>query len=462
MFTFQRDTDNTIRCYCAELLTEVVRKTPAIEFESPKDSHPLIITALCSYLPSLLRHLGDTSLPQLGRYRLLLVELLEVLWRQNTRHIYDQIIHSGALKRLLDLFFAYKWNNFLHEYVHNVIVTGLQLQYSDLLYPYLFCDCNIVERILAAEAENKVYNEDGLKKGSNLGFIGHITRISWLLDGKNHFSNESHRYLQGKEDRKGEEETSEAKNDSILSKWKEYIKNTVLPRLERESIFLGMNASPNTTNSSSGNSRNNNQNDFNDTDDNDSGVVDYDDDSMSAYGSFEPSDFYSRVTKEVESEELYEIYDAIDIDRSNAAIGSSGLDIDGSADDDDPIDHLFYELNSKRFSHLKMHYNFGNGYDRNESDDASDENAHDYDVIDDDDDDNVNRIDDFYDEDENENENENENEEDDDVNELGFEGAYNDEDASDAMIHMGAVNIAHNGNGDLYINDDGEYTFLNE
>lgn len=339
-------------------------------------------------------------------------------------------------------------------------MTGLQLQYSDLLYSYLFCDCNIVDRILSAEAENKIYNENGLKRGSNLGFIGHITRISWLLDGKNHVSNESRRYLHEEGDEKGEKGSCES---TVLSRWKEYVKSTILPRLERESIFLGMNSNSN-SGSSTGNSRNTISSGFNDTYYNDGGgIVDFDDDSMSsAYGSFEPSDFYSRVTKEVESEELYEIYDAIDIDRSNATV-SGGLDIDGSGagDDDDPIDHLFYELNNKRFSHLKMSYNFGSGYndrnegdDNDENDDLSGENSHGDDVIDD-----VNRIDDFYDEN-------NDDDDSDDVNGLNFEGVYDDEDASDAMIHMGAVNIAHDGDddddsgGDLYINEDGEYTFF--
>lgn len=526
----QGNISNDIRCYCTELLTEVIRKTPIIDFEASAESHPPILVNICSYLtPSIISFLtkSSSSTPTyLGKFRLLLIEHLEVLWRLNTRYICDQITKSGVLNNILDLFFAFKWNNFLHDSVHNIIVTGLQYQYSDFMYPYLFSECNIAERILKAEDENNIYNENGFKRGSNLGFIGHITRISWLLDNKNNISSDTYQQ-ENNEDTMPNSCGSHTfiKNDTILLKWKEYIKNIVSVRLESQSIFLGSqndfncNNSSNNSNSNSSSSNINRYVDFDaiDYDDND-GYDDVIDNSMSAYGSFDPSDFYSRVTKEVENED--EIYDNYEINKDTSPIMSPSNPItnnncdDENDGDDDPIQHLFYEFNTNRFAHLKMNYNFNNIYNHhlnhhnNSNSNSSDD--------DDNDDDDINSSgsgsnDDVISDDDDDEE-ENSNEESDKINDFygdNFDGGdnsgsleyddddddvYNDgsdsgsgsveeeenergevEDASDAMIHTGIVNIAdhhhhqqqqqlnhHNGlnDGHLYINDDGEYAFF--
>lgn len=347
--------------------------------------------------------------------------LLEVLWLQNTCYIYDQILKSGVLNCLLDLFFTYKWNNFLHDLVQNIVLAGLQLQYADFVYPHLFGECHIAERILAAEEENKVYSASDRGNKSNLGYIGHVTRMSWLLDSKKHTLSDRDFKCQ-EEDDVGCGSYAFIKDDGLLLKWKDYIKNTVSTRLETQSAFLGS--------ESSGHSAPNA----------------LDDNSMSAYGSFEPSDFYSRVTNEIESEEIYDNFGGINVNRLNDDDDDDD-DITGvrninNNDDDDPIDNLFYELNSMRFSHLKINYNFDTEY--NESDENEDE-----------------------DEDGNEKENGNDEESNDDFydnddDDEDFFDDYSSEDASDAMIHRGVINFAHSHNGNLYINDDGEYAFFDE
>ena len=354
---------------------------------------------------------------------------MEALWHQNTRRVYEQIIGAGLFNSLLDLFFGYKWNNLLHDSVMSIIVAGVQLQCSEFVYPHLCRECHIVERILAAEDENKAYNkESSVKGGSNLGNIGHITTMSWILDNNNNNNNNSNNSNDDNNNNNNDDDEEEDEdsgggrggvsayidNETLLHKWKDYISNVVSPRLSNQSKCLG--------------SENENKSDDNDDDD-------YYDNSMSAYGSFGPSDFYSRVNKEAESEEEEEEEEDDDDDDDNNVSGygcvSNDNDNNNNNNNNNFDNHLTYGLGGNQTYHcLPVNVNYD--VSRNDRYDDDEEEV----------------VEGYAFEDE--------------MNEDDFDDCDDAEDASDAMIHTGAVNLVHHNNDGVWINEDGERTFFED
>ncbi|KAH9606941.1 hypothetical protein KSS87_009336 [Heliosperma pusillum] len=88
--------------------------------------------------------------PPLGKQRLKIVEFISVLLSLSNDAAEKEIIRLGAVKRILDLFFEYPYNNFLHHHVEIIILSCLENKKSSLV-EHLLRDCNLVGRILEAE-----------------------------------------------------------------------------------------------------------------------------------------------------------------------------------------------------------------------------------------------------------------------------------------------------------------------
>lgn len=87
---------------------------------------------------------------------------------------------TGILSTLLDLFFDFPWNNFLHSVVYDVlhqILTGkVDYGLNKELTVSLFRDARLLYRIVEAQKRN---DEDSSKpKHVRLGYMGHLTLIS--------------------------------------------------------------------------------------------------------------------------------------------------------------------------------------------------------------------------------------------------------------------------------------------
>ncbi|EJD02211.1 SAPS-domain-containing protein, partial [Fomitiporia mediterranea MF3/22] len=87
---------------------------------------------------------------------------------------------TRVLSTLLDLFFSFPWNNFLHSVVYDVlhqILTGRVDQgLNRELTIALFRDARLLNRIIEAQTEN---DADSSKPGHvRLGYMGHLTLIS--------------------------------------------------------------------------------------------------------------------------------------------------------------------------------------------------------------------------------------------------------------------------------------------
>ncbi|KAG2304002.1 hypothetical protein Bca52824_032653 [Brassica carinata] len=125
--------------------------------------------------------------PPLGKNRLKIVEFISVLLSVGCEAAEKEVIRLGVVKRVLDLFFEYPYNNFLHHHVENVILSCLESKNSQLL-DHLLSECNLVGSILEAEKNSILSDADSDKlhptvpaegrKPLRIGSIGHLTRIS--------------------------------------------------------------------------------------------------------------------------------------------------------------------------------------------------------------------------------------------------------------------------------------------
>ncbi|PON54762.1 SIT4 phosphatase-associated protein family [Parasponia andersonii] len=122
--------------------------------------------------------------PPLGKHRLKIVEFISVLLAVGSEAAEKELIHLGAVQRILDLFFEYPYNNFLHHHVENIIVLCVESKNAPLV-EHLLRDCNLIGKILEAE-KNSTLAADSNKPAvpaenrapPRIGNIGHLTRIS--------------------------------------------------------------------------------------------------------------------------------------------------------------------------------------------------------------------------------------------------------------------------------------------
>uniref|UniRef100_A0A671L2L4 Serine/threonine-protein phosphatase 6 regulatory subunit 2-like n=1 Tax=Sinocyclocheilus anshuiensis TaxID=1608454 RepID=A0A671L2L4_9TELE len=127
----------------------------------------------------------------LGSARLHVARLVASLLQTCDLSICQEICRLNTMDLLLDLFFKYTWNNFLHLQVELCVASILNHSaHADLQNPglqnheerpatgtgnQLFQHCQLVQRILDAWEENdKIQAEGGRRRGN----MGHLTRIA--------------------------------------------------------------------------------------------------------------------------------------------------------------------------------------------------------------------------------------------------------------------------------------------
>ncbi|CAM0881525.1 unnamed protein product [Alopecurus aequalis] len=135
-------------------------------------SHGALVTASPETVDGMLESLGnllnllDTSAaenvlpttygclrPPLGKHRLKIVEFISVLLTVGSETAEKELINQSAIKRSIDLFFEYPYNNFLHHHVENIIVSCLE------------------------ESNGPTVPAEG-KTPAKIGNVGHMTRIA--------------------------------------------------------------------------------------------------------------------------------------------------------------------------------------------------------------------------------------------------------------------------------------------
>ncbi|CAI9089657.1 OLC1v1024273C4 [Oldenlandia corymbosa var. corymbosa] len=122
--------------------------------------------------------------PPLGKHRLKIIEFISVLVTVSSEAAEKELIRLGAVKRIVELFFEYPYNNFLHHHVEQIVVSCLESKNS-LFVEHILKDCNLVSKFLEAEknfalatvSDKPTVPAEG-KLPPRIGNIGHITRIA--------------------------------------------------------------------------------------------------------------------------------------------------------------------------------------------------------------------------------------------------------------------------------------------
>ncbi|GLT26181.1 hypothetical protein SLA2020_012640 [Shorea laevis] len=96
--------------------------------------------------------------PPLGKHRLKIVEFISVLLTVGSEAAEKELIQLGALQKILDLFFLYPYNNFLHHHVESIVVSCLESK-NVFLVEHLLRECNLVGKILEAEKNFKLTSD---------------------------------------------------------------------------------------------------------------------------------------------------------------------------------------------------------------------------------------------------------------------------------------------------------------
>ncbi|XP_068097365.1 serine/threonine-protein phosphatase 6 regulatory subunit 1-like isoform X2 [Hyperolius riggenbachi] len=123
--------------------------------------------------------------PPLGNTRLHVVKLLASAINANNKALNQELIRLDSINTILNLYFRYMYNNFLHSQVEVCIATVLnsapleetnegEVQENELV-KYLLQKCELVQRILSAWEDNEKEQSEG---GRRKGFMGHLTKIA--------------------------------------------------------------------------------------------------------------------------------------------------------------------------------------------------------------------------------------------------------------------------------------------
>ncbi|KAG6516752.1 hypothetical protein ZIOFF_027226 [Zingiber officinale] len=117
-----------------------------------------------------------------------IVEFISVLLTIGSEAVEKELVQLGAIKRVIDLFFEYPFNNFLHHHAENIIGSCLESRRIPLI-EHMLHDCDIVGKILAAEKQSSLSTDSGKatvfigkRLPPKIGNLGHITRIGNKLN----------------------------------------------------------------------------------------------------------------------------------------------------------------------------------------------------------------------------------------------------------------------------------------
>ncbi|XP_034947653.1 serine/threonine-protein phosphatase 6 regulatory subunit 3 [Chelonus insularis] len=132
----------------------------------------------------------------LGNTRLHIAKLFTALLSTENIKVFQRMSELETFQTLLDLFFKYSWNNFLHTQVDQclaLVINGDWQENSNLVYTHIFAQCKLIDRILEAwdKNENKQNKENGIRQG----YMGHLINIANTIVKKSEKSEDFDNYL---------------------------------------------------------------------------------------------------------------------------------------------------------------------------------------------------------------------------------------------------------------------------
>lgn len=147
--------------------------TGKTSMEKPLQRLYLLLHQPSLFLPSTISTSAADVAP-FGIFRMKCVQLVLAVLKSNFHALDNELIEMKVISRIVDLFFQYKWNNILHSYVTEIIVTILETK-EDFFVLHLLRTCNLIGKILLAqknEDQEKNFKED--KHVPTRSYMGHI------------------------------------------------------------------------------------------------------------------------------------------------------------------------------------------------------------------------------------------------------------------------------------------------
>ncbi|XP_066582078.1 serine/threonine-protein phosphatase 6 regulatory subunit 3 isoform X2 [Prorops nasuta] len=137
------------------------------------------------YKPPVKTTAGALECP-LGNTRLHVTKLLVTLLSAENVRIHESLAYQGIFQTLLDLFFKYSWNNFLHTQVQQCLALAINCDYQgadSIIYANIFVKGKLIDRIIEAweTNENKEDKEKNRDSGNSIvrqGYMGHLIKIA--------------------------------------------------------------------------------------------------------------------------------------------------------------------------------------------------------------------------------------------------------------------------------------------
>ncbi|ONM40839.1 SIT4 phosphatase-associated family protein [Zea mays] len=154
-----------------------------------------------------------------------IVEFISVLLTIGSETAEKELRRQSAIKRSIDLFFEYPYNNFLHHHVENIIVACLEGKRPEVV-EHVLHECDIVGKILVSERFSSLSTESNGptvpsegKTPPRIGNVGHMTRIANKLIQLGNSNNTIQAHLQENND------------------WVEWQTNVLVKRNEVENVY---------------------------------------------------------------------------------------------------------------------------------------------------------------------------------------------------------------------------------
>jgi serine/threonine-protein phosphatase 6 regulatory subunit 3 len=113
----------------------------------------------------------------LGNTRLQTVRLIATLLAANVSTVSDELARLGTMNVLLDLYFQYAWNNFLHRQVEICLSTIVLNDSPDsTLLTQLITEFKLLEKVVKGFSDNQ--KQQSTPGGHRQGYMGHLTRVA--------------------------------------------------------------------------------------------------------------------------------------------------------------------------------------------------------------------------------------------------------------------------------------------
>lgn len=214
----------------------------ACNSSTPTSSEVTLIEAIIPYLPTLhdllinppkkpsLKMTCGVVDPPFGKTRLHVAKLLVALIATHNPNINQSFSELGTIGVLLDLFFKYTWNNFLHTQVEKCLSFAIscdllnceEISKENVLLHDVFVTCNLLQRIVDTWNEND--NEQKQPGGCRRGYMGHLFRIAMNIESqRDRLKDFLKRWV----------------SEECLQSWDDFVANTLTPLDKIQSTCLG-------------------------------------------------------------------------------------------------------------------------------------------------------------------------------------------------------------------------------